>query len=122
MSQYLNPTDPGAFRDIPTKAPPGERWSDMTAYNTVCPLCLGHGKWNLRLDAYGGGRHFQAHCCQCNGYGWVRDGSLNATCIHEETELSSSECRAAGVPHYGMCWHVYRCTKCGHIRSVDSSD
>lgn len=37
-------------------------------------------------------------------------------------EISMDECRTRGIGHYGNCWHVYECGKCGEVFSVDSSD
>ena len=85
-----------------------------------CPVCKGYGMWNLTIDAYGKGRHFQQGCFQCNGHGWVEEE--DRMCIHEWTELTPKEAGARGVKHWGMCWHVYECIKCKQTRSVDSSD
>jgi hypothetical protein len=44
-------------------------------------------------------------------------------CDHEgSTELSGDECHKRGIAHFGMCWHVYLCPKCGETYSNDSSD
>lgn len=43
-------------------------------------------------------------------------------CQHEYTELGAKECRERGITHWGRCWHVYECSKCGHIDAHDSSD
>ena len=87
----------------------------------LCPVCKGHGGWNLRLKAYRDGGNFQASCGQCNGWGWVEKDGPDATCVHEYRELSDLECRERNIHHFGMCWHVYTCEKCGHIISQDSS-
>lgn len=42
-------------------------------------------------------------------------------CQHEWRELSQAEAQKAGKVHYGMCWHVCQCTKCGEWWSYDSS-
>lgn len=76
----------------------------------LCPECEGHGGWILRRDAYGKGVHFKCHCMQCNGWGWVVGGSLDASCVHEFTEK--------GI---GNCLHLWTCTKCGKSMEVDSS-
>jgi hypothetical protein len=44
-----------------------------------------------------------------------------AACEHSLVELSGEDCRAAGIHHAGNCYHVYRCTKCGFVQSMDSS-
>jgi hypothetical protein len=41
---------------------------------------------------------------------------------HTYKTLGGTECRAEGIYHGGNCYHVSRCTGCGHIHSVDSSD
>lgn len=87
----------------------------------ICPMCHGYGGWNLRVDAYGPGKHFDASCSQCDGYGFVRPNSLDATCIHERVELFQKECQHLGISHYGMFCHVYRCKKCGDTITQDSS-
>ncbi|NIN00473.1 MAG: hypothetical protein GTO24_21045 [candidate division Zixibacteria bacterium] len=85
----------------------------------LCPLCHGHGGWNLKLNAYGEGRHFRSNCRQCNGWGWVKPE--DAECIHVFKELGVEECRERGIAHWGMCFHVYECVNCDRITSADSS-
>jgi len=43
-------------------------------------------------------------------------------CDHSYNELMPSECNKRGVSHFGMCYHVYECSKCSHVMSQDSSD
>lgn len=86
-----------------------------------CPVCHGHGNWNIDLHAYGKNQHFQAFCSQCWGWGWVLKDSKDATCIHEFNEISQKECKEIGIAHFGNCWHVEKCKKCGVISSYDSS-
>lgn len=110
---------------------------------THCPVCRGYGGWVLKDNCYapydrtqpppagwtwdsyvafyGPREHFRASCSQCNGWGWVEKTSTDAACIHTDVELSSKEATALGVVHFGMCWHVYQCSKCKRIRSEDSS-
>lgn len=115
MSNFL--PDATDFTDIPLLAKP-EGYPQGA--DTICPLCHGHGKWNLELNAYGSGKHFQGGCGQCWGWGWVTPE--DADCIHEFVEISQAKAKALGVMHFGMCWHVIQCTKCGRLRSYDSSD
>ncbi len=115
MSYLPNATN---FDGIEIKDKPN--WT--TEKQIYCPLCHGHGEWNLELNAYGPGRNFQAVCSQCNGYGWVKKGTSDETCIHDWHELSMSESRAKGYTHFGMCYHVYQCTKCHKMTAQDSSD
>lgn len=119
MGDYLDTSSPDAFKDIEKKTPTNQY---PVTDPVECPVCHGHGKWNLRIDAYGAGKHFQAHCSQCNGWGYVNKGSAHAECVHEYKELSQQECNDKGIRHYGMCWHVYECTKCGTTMAQDSSD
>ena len=105
MSQYMEHTHLDAFRDIePMEASPKQ------GRTIECPKCHTHGKWNLKLNSYGPGKHFQQHCTQCDGWGWVRTG-LDATCLHDWQY----------VEKLGNCLHLYRCSKCNKEWEVDSS-
>ena len=42
-------------------------------------------------------------------------------CEHEYEELSPSAARALGHQHFGNCYHVIRCSKCGYVQEYDSS-
>lgn len=117
---FMTIDSPGAFQDIPKRWPDADPQKD-TSLRVECPRCHGHGKFNLELDAYGKGRHFQSMCGQCNGWGSVVKGSLDETCIHERREVEQSECRKRGIVHHGMCWHVNECKKCGQLSAYDSS-
>lgn len=113
--KYLDYTSPNAFNDISKRTPQNS--------NVVeCPVCHGFGMWNLRLDAYGPGKHFQCSCFQCNGWGYVERNSKDASCIHEYRELTQQESRDKGITHFGRCYHVYECKKCGNYTATDSSD
>jgi len=104
------------FTDLPVLPTPYERMPNSFKADTVwvkCPLCHGHGRWNLLLNEYGPGKHFQ-QACQCNGWGWVEAGSPDATCIHDMKEIAPDQ--------PWRCWHTYKCQKCGHTVSHDSSD
>jgi len=116
---YLDENHPEAFKDIEVKPDRG-----YISNPIPCPRCKGHGKWNLVINSYGVGKHFQASCGQCNGWGFVDGTTSDATCVHEWGELSSKEARARGIDHFGMCYHVYACTKpgCTAVTARDSSD
>ncbi len=43
-------------------------------------------------------------------------------CQHNYEQLSQDECHKRKIMHFGMCYHVYECSECGHIQAVDSSD
>jgi len=77
--KYLEPTDAGAFDGFVLRVP--ER--NLTQ---LCPTCLGHGGWNLELDAYGKGRHFQAHCSSCNGWGYLKAGERPHDVVKRELQ------------------------------------
>lgn len=108
QTPYLTRTDARAFE--------GMEVHDIAKVKYIknpvlCPVCKGHGGWHLRIDAYGPGKHFDCHCFQCNGYGYVDGTTSNATCIHTWTEKT-----------VGRCLHEHTCSKCGEKRVVDSSD
>ena len=96
------------FTDIPARPAPGS----SPAMIARCPKCQGRGKWNLRRDAYGPGKHFQAACGQCWGWGWVEPA--DATCLHTFTNIAPDQ------PF--RCWHRIRCTQCGRTHSYSSDD
>lgn len=48
---------------------------------------------------------------------WFRFG-----CEHTYRGLDQKECAERGIYHAGRCYHVSECTKCHHVRAVDSSD
>lgn len=79
------------------------------AYGKTCPKCEGHGRWNIQIDAYGKGHHFQMVCGACNGRGYLRKGQ---TCTHEWH-------RKANI---GKCLNLYACKHCGEQKAIDSSD
>lgn len=41
---------------------------------------------------------------------------------HDYKGLSQEKCRERGILHFGRCYHVSECVRCGHIHAVDSSD
>lgn len=118
MSDYLKPTDPGAFDGLEKRLPePAAKM--LGAYskprvdnvNVVeCAQCRGHGKWNLKLDAYGPGKHSRAHCNNCNGWGYVPEAQ--GSHVHEWGRGET----------IGRCMTRYTCAGCGQVNDVDSSD
>ena len=42
-------------------------------------------------------------------------------CEHKYKEMSQDDARKEGHQHFGMCYHVSKCTKCGKVISYDSS-
>jgi hypothetical protein len=88
-----------------------------------CPLCHGYGGWNIRLDAYGPGRHFKAMCYQCSGWGWVDGNTIDAYCVHQFREIDHRGARKLGMKVWGTrrTDHYYVCEGCGKTKYVDSS-
>lgn len=43
-------------------------------------------------------------------------------CKHALKEISIAEAKRRNILHYGNCYHVYECTKCGYVQGVDTSD
>jgi DnaJ-class molecular chaperone len=100
------------YSDMPLKPNPNTcGWTSMKGDYSVCPSCEGHGGWNLELDAFGPGKHFQAGCLQCSGWGWVKANSPSATCVHDWEE----------IPTGRMFDNHVRCKKCNHSEHYDSS-
>lgn len=132
MTQYITPEHPDAFVDFPGKKPK-ENWNYKGQELAECPKCYGYGGWNLTLNAY---RlppayedtpenrhrfvHFQAACFNCHGWGWMPAEETDH--IHDFKEISREAAEQRGVNHYGMCYHVYVCSVCDKVKSVDSSD
>jgi len=48
---------------------------------------------------------------------WFRFG-----CVHEWRSVTPQECSKRGIYHAPRCYSVSECKKCGHIKSIDSSD
>jgi hypothetical protein len=78
-----------------------------------CPLCQGYCGWNLVLNAYGENKHFNARCNHCDGHGYVRTNSSDATCVPHEMKHTED---------FGDCYKRYVCRKCGKSEDIDSSD
>lgn len=43
-------------------------------------------------------------------------------CDHAWKEISQAECHTRKISHFGRCYHVSVCEKCGNVWAVDSSD
>jgi hypothetical protein len=78
-----------------------------------CPVCKGYGHWNLELNAYGQGQHFNALCFQCFGWGWV--AKRDSKCIHNFVDYQVPPGHRSGL-------HYARCSKCKRETSYDTSD
>jgi len=117
MAKYLEPTDPNAFLDFPLRKPKPEY-----GYIEECPKCMGHGGWNLKLNAYPLHQyedipenrhrysHFRAGCFHCWGWGFVRPE--DADHVHDWQH----------VKVLGNCLDLYECSVCNKQWQVDSSD
>lgn len=113
--EYLTPESTDAFLDFPDVD--RSKW----AKNVIeCPICKGHGGWNLRINAYPlhnipntvENRHlkanFRSSCGSCWGHGYLQPGQ---TCPHEWSVGKK----------IGNCLHEWICSKCGIKQQVDSS-
>ena len=99
MVEYMTVNHPDAFKDIPKK-------QQVSVNSKECPSCKGHGSYNLRLDSYGPGKHFQGSCANCNGHGYVDDDSHT----HEWVLIENMGTQK-----------TYQCKHCHKIWYVDSS-
>ena len=118
MIKYMEPTDKDAFLDFPKK----ERADYLPSDYVECPVCMGHGGWNLSINSYplhshadtSENRHLYSHfrtnCNQCNGWGQL--DKKNTVCIHTLVHDSN----------VGNCLNRYKCCKCDHTEVWDSSD
>ena len=79
----------------------------------TCPLCKGHGGWNLRINAYGDGKHFNAACSNCNGWGYIKPEDACKVAPYHQWEV---------IRNAGNCLNVWKCIHCGIEMVVDSSD
>ena len=124
---YLTPADADAHVDHPTPADQlaqWRKWHPTIPDPAVCPKCNGYGGHNLRVNDYplppgtentAANRHKHCHfrqsCMQCSGCGYVAD-ARDAACAHE----------FAHEKNVGNCLNDYRCSKCGRVYQIDSSD
>lgn len=122
MKEFLKPSDKDAYLDFP---PLNLVLKDN---EKMCPVCEGHGGWNLEIFAYyksmlrngmednAENRHRNAHfrcsCSHCNGWGKVEMSEMCPGHIWEH--YSKHE--------YFRCLNTYKCTLCGKLWEVDSSD
>ena len=111
MTTFL--PDATDFTGLTVRPDPVTLFPDKTGF-VLCPKCHGHGRWNLTLNAYGDGKHFQASCGQCWGWGWVDGASPDATCLHDFVGIAPDQ--------PWRSWHTIRCTLCGKTRSYSSDD
>ena len=113
----MEATDKDAFLDFPLK----EKSSFLPSDYVSCPVCKGHGGWNLSLNSFplhgkentAENRHLYSHfrcsCNQCNSLGWT---SKENVCIHDMIHVAK----------IGACLNTYECSKCNTTMQVDSSD
>lgn len=124
MTSFLEPGDPGAFKDWPRILKQQMRQaSHRRGLTRRCPVCRGNTGWNLQLDAYplprsckntACDRHMFAHkkvvCPHCRGWGWVHPDDR---CPRHQWET---------VRKLGRLLSVERCAACGLEQQVDLSD
>ncbi len=116
---YLTREHPDAFLDFPQEIP----IHPLKEGHVICPICSGHGGWNLRINAYKLPKgetntpenrhkwvHFQCTCRQCNGWGFVKPEDA-----HHEHVWDFHR-------NLGNCYNQYKCNICGKLENVDSSD
>ena len=60
------PRDAHAFDGIPVRPRTGD-------LDKVCPVCAGHGQWNVELDL-ASQRSRRCICGKCDGRGWIETG------------------------------------------------
>ena len=60
------PLDPHALDGIPLRVRSGN-------LDRACPLCLGHGQWNVEIDLVSH-RSKRCPCPKCDGRGWIETG------------------------------------------------
>jgi DnaJ-class molecular chaperone len=118
MNKYMDQNHPDAFVDYPLMDAAKSAEYGLTK---ICPVCAGHGGWNLLLNQYDlNGKentpanrhlysHFRSHCMHCNGWGYVRE---TENCPGHEWKH---------VRNTGNCLNLYRCEKCGKEWEIDSS-
>lgn len=118
MKKYLTPQSPDAFLDFPGKKSPDVKYN----LTKICPVCTGYGGWNLKINAYPlhqyentpenrhNYSHFRAMCSHCYGHGYVEE---KENCDGHNWVFSKN---------LGKCYNQYKCSKCGKINNVDSSD
>ena len=83
-----------------------------------CPECEGHGMW-WTISSFSG-KKMKIGCIQCNGWGWVRAESSDATCIHKFRKATEEELYRNKIIQHEFD-HSYICEKCGKIITVNSS-
>lgn len=126
MSEFLTVDHPDAHIDFPPVEESRANWLRLLKAEPLaeCPVCHGHGGWNLEINAYplrSGMEdtqenrhkfcHFRASCSQCNGWGFVST-KRDAECIHTPVATAHDNVR---------CLTNYKCSKCGYKYQIDSS-
>ena len=60
------PQDPHALHGISVRPRTGD-------LETLCPVCAGHGQWNVQIDLVSQ-RSIRQACPKCDGRGWIETG------------------------------------------------
>lgn len=95
------------YEGIELKELPNAKFPHMRGPWVPCPKCEGHGDYNKERN----GKTVRQFCSQCTGWGYVKEGSPDATCVHVWVWRKN----------VGNCLNDYTCTKCSHTQRVDSS-
>lgn len=103
--------DDEVFFDMEKKALPVTRYADLSDLTVECALCFGYGGWRLELNAYGPGKHFDATCSNCNGWGYVNPAVCDGVTVQHNFKTT----------HTANCYWEGVCTTCGMRKVIDSS-
>lgn len=79
------PESPHAFDNIPLLP-------RTDSLDTPCPVCKGHGQWNVEIDLVSF-RSRRAACDRCLGAGWIETGS-------DPLEVPDIEMSPEGYPRW----------------------
>jgi hypothetical protein len=117
-TKYMDRTHPDAFVDWPKRLP-------AHGMTVECPMCKGHGGWNLALNQYNlppgysdisenrhQFSHFRQSCGNCMGWGYV-------------SPEQAAKCNGhvwKPFQNLGRCYTRYRCIHCNQTADFDSSD
>jgi len=109
-----------------------EEWEKLfwEEISSALPYCIEHRIIKMKCDEYGKEREWRGIMVIF----WFRDYALGVWtlggearkyfyigCRHEYVELTREEKIKEGFPA-SETFHVYRCSKCGHIIVIDSGD
>lgn len=124
-------TMPEPWKEIPES----QFWHHVSSYT---PMNIEHRQAYITID---GKKHMipltiywygaQGYAFSVDRWSCKHDGEYPLTyymkfylfgCEHKWREMGVKECAEKNITHFGMCWHVYECEKCGMRETTDSSD